>query len=70
MSGPDRARYLAVERPDQSATVDFLSDDISVTLTVEDGVLRVSAKMLHGENASTWDEHEVEWPVPEPTEGG
>lgn len=60
MSNP---RVLIVEAPEASAVVDFLSEGVTVTMTVVNGVLRVVARDSHGENASTWDEHEVEWPL-------
>lgn len=58
-------RTLIVEAPDAAATVDFLTDGCSVELEIKDGKLRVCAKMPYGEDASSWDEHEVEWDFPE-----
>jgi hypothetical protein len=63
-------RYLTIENPDTSATVDFLSEDVAVEVTIENGKLRIVAKMMHGKtapqrrNSSSWDEHEVKWPLP------
>jgi hypothetical protein len=58
-------RYLPVELPDTTVTVDFLQEGVSVTLMIDHGRLFVGARMSHGETASTWDEHEVMWPLPE-----
>ena len=60
-----RDRYLSIEAPDSKATVDFLSHGVAVEIDVADGKVRVVVKMSHGEDASTWDEHEAEWPLPE-----
>ena len=59
-----KPRYLSVEAPDIEATVDFLSLNVSVGLRVVNGVLEVRARMSHGEDESTWDEHEAAWPLP------
>jgi hypothetical protein len=62
--------YLTVEAPNTKATVDFLSEAIGVELSIENGKLRIVAMMMHGETtserkvASTWDQHEAEWPLP------
>ena len=56
---------LLVEQPDTDALIDFLHEGVLVRLTVKDGKLRVHAAMSHGPQASTWDDHEVEWPLPE-----
>lgn len=58
-------RYLPIENPDNKGTVDFLSEGVSVTVTIRDGALHVAARMSHGEEASTWDEHEITWHLPE-----
>ena len=58
-------RVLIIERPDVRGTIDFLSDRVSVTATIEDGKIRVVVKADHGEDASTWDEHDVEFDLPE-----
>lgn len=59
-----KERYLTIESPEDSATVDFLHAGAIVELRIENGTLRVVAKMPHGEDASTWDEHEIEWQLP------
>lgn len=56
--------YLTIERPNAKAVVDFLSDNVSVEIEVSDGKIRVKAKAMANEGAYTWDEHEVEWPLP------
>lgn len=58
-------RVMIVERPDAAAAVDFLSEGAYVEMSIEGGKLRIVAKLFHGEDASTWDEHEVEWGLPE-----
>jgi len=60
----NRDRYLVVESHD-NATVDFISESVSVEISIKDGKLEVKAKMSHGENASTWAEREVSWDIPE-----
>lgn len=57
--------YLPIEFPGINATVDFLSHGVTVEIEVADGNVRVVVKASHGEGASTWDEHEAEWPLPE-----
>lgn len=57
--------YLPVERPESKAIVDFLSDNVSVEIEVSGGKIRVKAKAMASEDAYTWDEHEVEWDLPE-----
>lgn len=61
-------RVLTIEQPDNRAVVDFLSEpgrnDVTVEIAIERGKVRVVAKCMHGEEASTWDEHEVEWDLP------
>lgn len=56
-------KRITIEQPATAATVDFLSEGLSVVLTVENGRLRVVARVSHGEESSTWDEHEIEWPI-------
>lgn len=50
MSG--KVRHLSVEDPETVATVDFMSHGVSLTLTIENGALRVQAKMSHGEDVA------------------
>lgn len=57
-------RILTVERPDVKGTIDFLSDGVSVTAEIVDGKIRVVVRASHGEDASTWDLHEVEYVLP------
>lgn len=58
-------RYMTVEAPDTKATVDFLTAGVAVEIEVADGKIRVAVKANHGEESSTWDEHEMEWDLPE-----
>lgn len=55
--------YMYVEEPTTKVVVD-LGDRASITIEIVNGKVEVSAKMSHGENASSWDEHEVVWTLP------
>ena len=64
-------RVLIVEAPDTEAVVDFLGGHgANVTLCVQNGRLSVTVRMPHGEDASTWDEHEASWPFPPQSDRG
>ena len=58
-------RLLTVEGRDTEAVVEFLDANVLVTLGVGKGGLLIIARMMHDENASTWDEHTITWPLPE-----
>ncbi len=57
-------RVLTIEHPNTTGIVDFLSEHVSVEVTIENGEVCVVAKCMHGEEASSWDLHEASWPLP------
>ena len=52
-------RYLVLEAPDTVAVVDFLSVNLTVRLTVEDGELRIVTQESMGEGSSQWHESDI-----------
>jgi hypothetical protein len=54
----NKTRVLMVEAPDNCAEVDFLSEKVSVKLTVENGAVLISVKKF-GDDPYTWKEEFV-----------
>jgi hypothetical protein len=55
-----RERTLIMEEPDSKAVVDFIDRNVCATLTLDGSVLRIKVKVWHGEDSSTWNEHDFE----------
>lgn len=51
-------KYLSVEDHASEVLVEFLSRHVSVTLTIEQDGIRITARVSHGEDSSSWDNHE------------
>lgn len=51
-------RYLMVERPDNQATVDFLSDNVCVEMEIVDFKLRIVVKVYNDQGSYTWKQEE------------
>jgi hypothetical protein len=67
---------LTIERPDTAGIIEFLGPDVAVIARIEGGKLEINVKVMHGEGASTWDEHDFEvdlegreTPAPSPDAG-
>ena len=50
--------YLVVERPCNSATVDFLSDNVSVEMTIVDGKLKIVVRVQTDDSGYIWKQEE------------
>ncbi len=59
-----KPRILIVEAPETLAIVDFLSEGVSVTLSLKDGKLEISSRHSHGEESSSFDRDYHEWIFP------
>ena len=59
-------RYLLVDSGDSEATVDFISDGVSIKTTIDrkSGKLNIITMCSHGENESTFDKHEISYDLP------
>lgn len=55
-----KVRNLIVEQPDTRAVVDFIDRATCVELAVVGNALQIRIKVMHGEGASTWDQHDFE----------
>lgn len=53
-------KYLMVERPDNKATVDFLSDSVCVEMEIVDFKLRIVVKVINDQGNYTWKQEEFE----------
>lgn len=53
-----KARHLTVERPDNHATVDFLSDNVCVEMEIVDFKLRIVVKVSNDQGNYTWKQEE------------
>ena len=52
--------YLMVEQPDNQVTVDFLSDNVCVELTMADGRLRIVVRVSSDQSNYIWKQEEFE----------
>ena len=62
-----KTNYLTVESPDQTATVDFLNVNASVSITHnrETNTLEIKVTVLDSEESSYFTEHEFSAPLTE-----
>jgi len=58
-------RYLSIEDPCATGTLDFLSHRVTVEVTIVDGDICVTTKASHGEGSSSWDQHNEVYALPE-----
>lgn len=58
-------RYMSIEDPTSKAVVDFLSKHFCVTIEVDGDKVRINARAFAEEGASTWQEHDFEFELPE-----
>lgn len=61
--------YLQIEAPNTRGTIDFLGPDVSILAEIDGNKLTINVKASHGEDSSSWDQHEFTITLPK-KEGG